>query len=210
MSFSSLKWPAWARPAAYVLVPLLLYATGLHTEVIGGAQRLLLATGLFRPELTPVAATPATTAAHLKPTSTADYSLALLTLQGQPTTLAALRGKVIFLNLWATWCPPCVAEMPGIQRLAEQLHDAPNVAFVVLSLDQNPDKARRFVARRGFTMPIYTLNGSLPAAFDTESIPTTFLISPAGEIVSRHEGMADYDRPEVAQLLRRLQTATVK
>ncbi|GAA3940869.1 TlpA disulfide reductase family protein [Hymenobacter algoricola] len=199
MKSIALKWPAWARSAAYILVPLLLYASGLHSEVIGGAQRLLLATGLFVPRLSaPVAP------------AKADYSLALRTLDGRLTTLQALRGKVVFLNLWATWCPPCVAEMPGIQRLSEQLKTAPNVAFVLLSLDQNPDKARRFVARRGFTMPVYLLAGPLPAVFESGSIPTTFIISPAGEIIVRHEGMADYDRPEVAGLLRRLQTATVE
>ncbi|GAA4010609.1 hypothetical protein GCM10022408_23680 [Hymenobacter fastidiosus] len=192
----------WGRSAAYVLVPLLLYVMGRQTEVVGGAQRLLLTTGLFNPALTP--------AARLVPNKQADYSLPLLTLEGKPTSLGALRGKVVFLNLWATWCPPCVAEMPGIQHLYEQLKTEPKIAFVLLSLDQNPDKARRFVARRGFTMPAYTLNGNLPAAFETGSIPTTFIISPTGEIVARHEGMADYDRPEVARLLRRLQTAAVK
>ncbi|MCC2544842.1 TlpA family protein disulfide reductase [Hymenobacter sp. BT175] len=181
------------RPSAYGLVPAVLYLSGLHTEVIGGVQRAFLATGL----ITPTVSRPA--ADHLP----ADYSLSLRTLDGKPTTLAALRGKVIFLNLWATWCPPCVAEMPGIQRLYEKNQGA-DVAFVMVSLDKQPAKTSRFITQRGFTMPVYMLGGALPASFDTESIPTTFIISPAGEIVARHEGMAQYDTPAMSELLQRL------
>lgn len=184
----------WLRPALYVLIPLVLYLTGWHTEVLGRAQQALLATGLFH----------RSAALPTKPVPKADYSLPLRTLNGQVVSLGQLRGKVILLNLWATWCPPCVAEMPGLQRLHEKTK-GDNVALVLLSLDENREKARRFVARRGFTMPVYTLAGPLPAVFDTESIPTTFLIAPNGDIVDRHEGMGDYDNEQMVGFLRQLQ-----
>ncbi|OON66017.1 TlpA family protein disulfide reductase [Hymenobacter sp. CRA2] len=187
------RWSRFLRPSLYVLIPATLYATGLHTEVLGRMQQGMLATGLFRPAATLPA----------KPGPKADYALALRTLDGQPTTLAQLRGKVILLNFWATWCPPCVAEMPGLERL-HQKTKKDNIAVVLVSLDQNPDKARRFVARRGFTAPVYTLGDALPATYATESIPTTFIIAPNGDIVDRHEGMADYDNEQMLRFLRQL------
>jgi thiol-disulfide isomerase/thioredoxin len=186
---------SWLRPTLYVLIPLTLYLTGLHTEVIGRVQQLGLATGLFQHKATLPTA----------PVPKADYALQLRTLDGQVTSLAQLRGKVVVLNLWATWCPPCVAEMPGLQHLHEKTK-GDNIALLLLSVDEKPEKVRRFVARRGFTMPVYTLAGPLPAVFNTESIPTTFLIAPNGDIVDRHEGMGDYDNEQMVRFLRQLQT----
>ncbi|MBC6989419.1 MULTISPECIES: TlpA family protein disulfide reductase [Hymenobacter] len=182
------------RPALYVLVPATLYATGLHTEVIGRAQQVVLATGLLNRAVPKKAV----------PIAKADYSLMLRTLDGRTVSLSQLRGKVILLNLWASWCPPCVAEMPSLQRLHDKVKPD-NIALVVLSVDQNPEKARRFAARRGFTMPVYTLASELPQVFDTQVLPTTFIIAPNGDIIDRHEGMGDYDNAAMIRFLRQLQ-----
>jgi thiol-disulfide isomerase/thioredoxin len=110
---------------------------------------------------------------------------------------------VIFLNLWASWCPPCIAEMPGIQKLYRET-DTSRVAFVMLSLDENPAKARRLMKRKGFTFPAYLPGSTVPAVYATRSIPTTFVISRRGEIVVRHEGMADYSSAEFKAFLSKL------
>ena len=97
-------------------VAITLYATGLHTEVIGFAQRGLLATGLMTPSVEKIAqdksdeneATASTTHAP------ADFNLTLLDENGATKSLAEFKDKVIFMNMWATWCPPCIAEMPNI------------------------------------------------------------------------------------------------
>ena len=181
------EWSLWLG------VPLVLYLTGLHTDVVAGAQRVLLATGLLRPE---------THAAVTAPVP-ADYNLTLLTLDGKQTSLRDLKGKVIFLNLWASWCPPCIAEMPGIQQLYRE-SDTSRVAFVMLSLDENPEKARRLMKRKKFTFPAYTPGSRMPQVYATQSIPTTFVISKRGEIVVRHEGMADYSSAEFKAFLSKL------
>jgi thiol-disulfide isomerase/thioredoxin len=186
----------WLRPALYVAAVAALYFSGWHAEVMGRAQQALLATGWWK-VVPPAAARPA-------PTPQADYRLALRTLDGRATTLGELRGQVIVLNLWATWCPPCVAEMPGLQRLHESVKGE-RIVLALVSLDEKPGAAQRFAARRGFSMPLYTLNGVLPPVFATESIPTTFIIAPNGDIVSRHEGMGQFDTPQMLQFLRRLQ-----
>jgi len=181
------EWSLWLG------VPLVLYLTGLHTDVLAGAQRVLLATGLLRPDTHAAATAPVP----------ADYDLTLQTLDGKQTSLRDLKGKVIFLNLWAAWCPPCIAEMPGIQKLYRET-DTSRVAFVMLSLDENRDKARRLMKRKGFTFPAYFPASTMPAVYATRSIPTTFVISKRGEIVARHEGMADYGSAEFKAYLSKL------
>ena len=181
------EWSLWLG------VPLVLYFTGLHTDVLAGMQRVLLATGLLRPETHATATAPVP----------ADYNLTLHALDGRQTSLRDLKGKVIFLNLWASWCPPCIAEMPGIQKLYRET-DTSRVAFVMLSLDENPAKARKLMKRKGFTFPAYFPGSTMPAVYATRCIPTTFVISRRGEIVVRHEGMADYSSAEFKAFLSKL------
>lgn len=174
-------------------------ATDLRPLVLGRLQQGLLATGLWRPPLPAPAAGPA-----VRLTATAPApALTLRGLDGRLLSLQELRGKAVLVNLWASWCPPCVAEMPGLQALYEKV-DKRKVAFVLISLDENPAKAQRLVQRRGYTMPVYFPAGPLPAPFDTESIPTTVLLGPDGQVAARHEGMADYDTPEFQAALEKL------
>jgi thiol-disulfide isomerase/thioredoxin len=108
---------------------------------------------------------------------------------------------VIFLNIWATWCPPCIAEMPNIQRLYEKV-GSDDIAFVMLSVDEGGmDKVQKFIQKKGFTFPVYLPDGPLPRAFQSPAIPTTFILSPEGRIVARQEGMAEYDTQEVREFL---------
>jgi hypothetical protein len=93
--------------------------------------------------------------------------------------------------------------MPGIQRLYEQV-DTSKVAFVMLSLDENVEKARRFIKRKAYTFPVYQLTGDVPEAYSTASIPTTFVIAADGRMVVRKEGMAQYDGEKFVSFLRTL------
>lgn len=125
-------------------------------------------------------------------------------LQGNSVQFEELKGKVIFLNLWATWCRPCITEMPGIQSLYEKL-DPEKFAFVMLSVDQEGrGKVAEFVKKKGFSFPVYMPEGSLPEVFNTKSIPSTFIISPEGKIVHRQNGMAEYDNPKMRYFLTEL------
>jgi thiol-disulfide isomerase/thioredoxin len=126
-------------------LPLALFAlvlfTPLRTPVLGGLQSLLLATGLWKADAPTAATAPA--AAPIMPTGGAAYphNLPLTTLDGKSVNLSDLKGKVVFVNLWASWCPPCVAEMPGIHALYNLL-DPRKVAFVMICLDENPGKGQ--------------------------------------------------------------------
>ena len=174
-------------------VILTIYLTGLQTEVIGKVQQLVLATGMIRPDLPPETVTQLTEG----------HDFPLVTLDGKPANLNDFKGKVIFMNLWATWCPPCIAEMPNIHKLYEKT-SATDVAFVMLSLDEDFEKARKFVKRKAYTFPVYGLKEGLPAEFETTIIPTTYVIDRNGKIVLRKEGMAKYDTDEFKIFLDKL------
>lgn len=187
-------------------LPLVLFAlvllTGLRPVILGGIQRGLLATGFWQAPL-PVRA--ANLPVVLTGGPAYPHNLPLFTLDGQPTNLSALKGKVVFVNLWASWCPPCVAEMPGIHALYQKM-DPKKVAFVMISLDENPAKAKALLKRRGYTFPVYFPAAPLPAPFDSQSIPSTIILSPDGQVAARHDGMAEYDTPEFKAALEALAT----
>jgi len=136
------------------------------------------------------------------PTSVADYAWTLEGPDGKPVDFGRFRGRAVFLNIWATWCPPCLDELPAIANLAAnpRLRD---VAFLCASTDDDPEVLRRFLAGHAWKFPIARAT-SLPPAFQTAGIPATFLIAPDGKIVATHAGPAQWDAPDVVDLLERL------
>jgi len=119
-----------------------------------------------------------------------DYDWTLMDIEGSPVSFREFKGEVVFLSIWATWCPPCRAEMPNIQRLFEQYGD--QVSFVLAS-QEDPETILRFMEDQGYSMPIYRLVQNPPAKLSTSSIPTSFLISPEGKIQVRKTGAAKWD-----------------
>lgn len=170
-----------------------LYFTGLHTVVIGKMQQLILATGLMKPSVEQAD----------KPEARWNkaYPFVLESDSGEIRDVRDLKGKVLFVNFWATWCPPCIAEMPGINRLYEKLQDNPNVVFLMISRDDDFQKAQRFVAKRDFQFPIYRLRSGIPKVLQSQILPTTFIIDPEGHIQLQHKGMADYDNERMEDFL---------
>lgn len=175
-------------------VLLTLFLTGLHTEVFGFLQRGVLATGIMNPDVREAAS---------QEFPKADFNLNLIDANGEKVSMEQFKGKVIFINIWATWCPPCIAEMPGINKLFNDVKDD-NVVFLMLSVDQNFEKAKRFSGKKGFAFEVYSLDGAIPEMYYTESIPTTFVIDANGALALRHEGMANYNTTEFRRFLRSL------
>jgi thiol-disulfide isomerase/thioredoxin len=120
----------------------------------------------------------------------ADYDWTLMDIEGSPVSFSEFKGEVVFLSIWATWCPPCRAEMPNIQHLYEQYGD--RVSFVLAS-QEDPETILRFMEDQGYSMPVYRLVQNPPAKLSTSSIPTSFLISPEGKIQVRKTGAARWD-----------------
>ncbi|MCC5931620.1 MAG: TlpA family protein disulfide reductase [Cyclobacteriaceae bacterium] len=172
----------------------LLFFTGLHTTVIGSIQRIVLFTGILQPNTQPESSTPAS------------YAMILQNTDGEFINMEDFKNKVVFMNIWATWCPPCIAEMPDIQALYDRLKtDNIPVEFIMLSVDEDPEKAFAFARKRQYTFPVYSSTGKLPDVYKSPAIPTTFVISPQGNIVARREGMAKYNTKKFRQFLKDLQ-----
>lgn len=174
-----------------ILIGAALYTSGYHTEVIGRIQSVLLYTGILQPDTDP----------SIIHGQKAEYNMPLLTIDGEQIYLSEFEGKTIFMNFWATWCPPCIAEMPNIQRLYDDVNRSDDIVFVMASLDQDPQKAWDFVKRKEFTFPVYSVIAK-PRVYDTSVVPTTYVISPKGDIIMEHQGMAKYDTDEFKNFLR--------
>ena len=132
----------------------------------------------------------------------ADYGWTLLTLAGERIDLGAYRGRVLFINMWATWCPPCVAELASIGRLRDSLRTT-DTAFLLVSPEQ-PEPVAKFMKRYRYDLPVFVEGTPMPDAFDLRALPTTYIVDRAGNIVVRHRGAADWDREPVRELLRSL------
>jgi thiol-disulfide isomerase/thioredoxin len=138
----------------------------------------------------------------------ADYNWSALDLNDQPVPFARFQGKPVFLNIWATWCGPCVREMPSIARLAEnpRLRDK-GIAFVCVATDDSSQAVRSFLQGKSWSMTFLRAE-RLPSVFYTEGIPTTFLIAPDGRIVAVEVGAAEWDTPEVVAFLEKMAAPT--
>lgn len=183
----------WIQYGIFALVATILYATGMHTEVIGFAQRGLLTTGIMNPNVKKI------TNSRSEDVEKADLNVLLIDEDGNSKSLADLKGKVIFINFWATWCPPCIAEMPSISKLHQEMGD--DIAFVMLSFDKDFETAKAFNKRKGYNLPIYSLGSNLPSMFQSSALPTTYIIDAEGYLVLTHKKMADYNNRKFKKFL---------
>lgn len=134
----------------------------------------------------------------------ADYNLKVRNLDGSYVNLADHKGKVIFLNFWATWCLPCVAELPSINKMYNQLKDE-NIVFLLIS-NETTEKVAKYKERKKFDVPFHIIDstGYIPRLYQSPSIPTTFLINKKGEIIRATAGAEDWDDEAFIAALRKL------
>jgi thiol-disulfide isomerase/thioredoxin len=168
-----------------------LYFTGLMTPIMGGVQSALLATGLIKPKI----------AITDKETQDFDYRGRFVDMDGNAVNLEDYKGKTVFINLWATWCPPCRAEMPHIESLYGKVKDNKNIEFLMIALDKEVKKSKDFIDRKEFTFPVVHASYGLNNSLQSESIPTTLVVSPTGKIVFYQEGMSNFDTTEFRDFL---------
>ncbi len=134
----------------------------------------------------------------------ADFNLE--SLDGTTVSLDKLRGKVVFLNLWATWCGPCREEMPSMETLYDELKNQKD--FVMLAVSQDT-KGRQVVApyvqKNGYHFRILLdPENKVSGLYDVSGVPETFIIDRKGRIVAHHMGAFDWSRPDVKEALEQL------
>lgn len=123
------------------------------------------------------------------------------TLAGDSVTIASLRGRTVLLNVWATWCPPCRAEMPALQQLSDR-YAAHGLDVVAVSVDSDGSAAAAFVDELGLSMRVlHDPGGRVTRAFRTTGVPESFLIDADGRLVRRWIGAFDPLAPDVIGLV---------
>lgn len=113
---------------------------------------------------------------------------------GIPTNTSDLRGKVVFINFWASWCPPCRAEFPSIQKLYDKYRSHPDMVFLTINLDDDQALGKAYLKEKGFNIPFLTPSGNIPKEIYDGSLPTTVVLDKQGTIRLRHTGVADYSK----------------
>ncbi|MBU0480711.1 MAG: TlpA family protein disulfide reductase [Proteobacteria bacterium] len=127
----------------------------------------------------------------------------LVDLQGKTWTLSQLKGQVVFVNFWATWCPPCREEMPSMQRLYTMLPPDKFKMLTVLNKDA-PEAAKVFAGKLNLTIPILLdPNSQAGAAYGLTGVPETYIVDKQGILREKVIGPAQWDSPGAQQMLMR-------
>lgn len=187
-----------AEIGAFALVLFGIYYLGIRDNTSNKTEEVAAVTATTTSE--PISET--TEVAEVKKTK-ADFSMTLKNSKGETVSLADYKGKVIFINLWATWCPPCIAEMPSINAMYNDI-DLDKVEVLMVSFDKSFSKAIDYKKRSSFDFDVYELDGPIPAMYNTRSIPTTYIIDAEGNLAFKHTGTADYNRQDFKEFLKTL------
>ncbi len=132
-------------------------------------------------------------------------NLCLEELNGEKVRLASLKGKIIFLNFWATWCGPCLEEMPSMEALYQQ-YKKTDFLFLTISIDcGGREPVRKFIERHRYRIPILLdPAGKTLELFEISRIPATLIIDRNGRIIGRVIGPRNWSSPEVLSLVNQM------
>ena len=132
-----------------------------------------------------------------------DPQLRVRSLDSIEHTIGDFHGKKLFINIWATWCGPCRAELPHLQSLYDSLRSDTTIAFLFIS-DEPDTTVRSFISRSTYVLPIYVCDKSKPEILDTGVYPSTFISNERGEIVYITTRSAQWSHRSVIDFLRKL------
>lgn len=128
-------------------------------------------------------------------------------INGKVVDLGNLKGKVVFLNFWATWCPPCLAEMPSIQKLYTQFAADPDFVFLLVDADSKLPEAKQFMQKKKYSMPVYEVASNIPEQLFKGSLPTTIVFDKKGRISFNEEGAANYGHKKFIEFMLQLKNS---
>lgn len=131
----------------------------------------------------------------------ANYNWNLVDEDGVPFDFNDAKGKVIFVNFWATWCPPCIAEMPSVENLYKDYNE--DVLFLLVS-NEDRETVAKFKSKRNYDFKVYSSISAEPNELETTSIPRSFIIDKYGTIVLDKSGAANWNSVMVRELLHTL------
>jgi len=127
------------------------------------------------------------------------------TLDGALQRVSASKGKVVFLNLWGTWCIQCIAEMPTVQKLYDHFRNDSRIEFLIVSRLDSPWAVRSYASRNHLRLPFYvTQDEDVPGSMYLGQFPATFIYSKDGLIAAHHAGASDWSDKSVVKFIDQL------
>lgn len=130
-----------------------------------------------------------------------DFQWRLVDLEGNTSNFESYEGKVVLVNFWATWCPPCIAELPSLVKLHNDFGD--KVAFVFVANDE-VGKVSQFLEKKDLQLPVYFETSRTPEVLVSKSIPATYILSKSGKVVVAEKGAANWNSKATRNLLDQL------
>ena len=118
------------------------------------------------------------------------YDFTLQDLEGKPVSLSDYKGKVVFIDFWATWCPPCRASIPAVEKLYEQYKDDEDFVVLGINLQEDKDTILKFMKKQKMNYPVLLSDKKVISNYKISSIPRFFIIDKNGEIYNKYVGFA--------------------
>ncbi len=181
----------WFSILFYSIIILLIFSPGAKSWLL----QQVVSTGLFKAEIK------SDQAKSLPDAPTFFFT----DVHGKTAATADLKGKVVFINFWASWCPPCRAEMPSLENLYQKLKDNSNFVFLFINEDDNRNKAINYLEKNHFMIPFHQPSGDVPAEIFSGTLPTTVVLNKEGKMVLKHSGVAKYDTETFIRQLEELE-----
>lgn len=128
------------------------------------------------------------------------YDVQLIDADGERVSLSSFNGKPVFLNLWASWCVPCLAEFEGLEELRSAM---PEFTFVTMNIEAQP-AFERYLEKTSVDLPFYRAATPLPGELTPDAIPASYVLDEEGNVIYSFTGAADWSNPKVVEQLRKL------
>jgi len=172
------------------LIPLI-SITGLKKPIKKSINTVLVTIGLKKPKAILISSE----------TEQFSYEGNFVNEDGEIVALADFKGKTLFVNVWATWCPYCREELPDINMLHEKFRDKDELVFLTISVDKKFEKTLQYMQDKSYSFPVVHAVDGLNVSLDGSTLPTTLVINPSGQIVFFQKGKYDFGTEEFENLL---------
>jgi thiol-disulfide isomerase/thioredoxin len=179
----------WFNALMICFVALMLFSPSAKAWVLQQVMR----TGLFNATIPENASQIKNESATVSEKNSQLEDFQFIDINGRIQNTEDHRGKVLFINFWASWCPPCRAEFPSIQALYTKFKDHPDVLFLLINEDADRQKGIDYLIESKYDIPFYQARSTISQDIYAGSLPTTVVVDKQGVIRMRHVGFARYD-----------------
>ncbi|MDA8168729.1 MAG: TlpA disulfide reductase family protein [Nitrospiraceae bacterium] len=132
-------------------------------------------------------------------------NISVVDFQGKPLTLPALRGNIVLVNFWATWCGSCQLEKPTLNAFYKKVSGLPDFRLVTVLYNDTPENAKQYIAQHGYTIPVFSdPGGKTFAAYGCTGVPESYLIDKKGILRDKIIGPINWDSPDVVSYIEKL------